>query len=173
MREMQVFFYLNIDARLTMNQNQLNDIYEYIIFEPGFEYIYVVNLFLFTCYFVSLQPIISLFAIIGLFIMYWAQKYAIFNRMQRPVPGTDLINTAMFQIILAGGIFYSLGSLTWSNFLPGGGPTSAIAPNIAALVISIVMFFLPYRAIFIKCFEDEDEDDKCLYYQKNRMMLSS
>ena len=139
-------------SRLKMNQVQLNDAYEYIVFEPGFEYIYIVNLFLFTCFFVSLQPIISLFAIIGLFVMYWAQKYAIFNRMQRPVPGTDLINTAMFQIILAGGIFYSLGSLTWSNFLPGGIPRGAIGTNLASLIVSIVMFFLPYRAIFAKCF---------------------
>ena len=156
-----------------MTQQQLNDTYEYIIFEPGYEYIYVVNLFLFTCFFVSLQPLISFFAIAGLGITYWPQKYAIFNRMQRPVPGTDLINVAMFQILLLGGIFYSIGSLCWSNFFPDGTPRKAIVPNIVALVISFVMFILPYRAIFMKVFEDEDDNDHCLEFSKNRMLLSS
>ena len=45
-----------------------------------------------------------------------------FNRMQRPVPGTDLINTAMWQLIFLGGIFYAFGSLLWSNILEGGVP---------------------------------------------------
>ena len=105
--------------------------------------------------------------------MYWAQKYSMFNRMQRPVPGTDLINTALFQIILLGGIFYSIGSLCWSNFFPDGTPRSAIVPNIVALVISIIMFLLPYRAIFVAVFESEADDDACLEFVKNRMMLSS
>ena len=59
---------------------------------------------------------------VGFGIMYWAQKYSMFNRMQRPVPGTDLINTAMWQIIYLGGILYALGSLVWSNFMPEGIP---------------------------------------------------
>lgn len=54
--------------------------------------------------------------------MYWSQKYSLFNKMKRPVPGTDLVNVAMFQYIVFGGLAYSLGSLTWSNFLPGGIP---------------------------------------------------
>jgi len=67
---------------------------------------------------VSLQPIIPLFAIAGLASMYWAQKYSLFSRCQRPVPGTKIINTAMSQMIYFGTIAYTLGSLTWANFLP-------------------------------------------------------
>lgn len=54
--------------------------------------------------------------------MYWTQKYALFNRMRRPVPGTDLVNTAMYQLLFLGPMVYSFGSLTWSNFFPGGIP---------------------------------------------------
>ena len=104
--------------------------------------------------------------------MYWAQKYAIFNRMERPVPGTDIINTAMFQMLLFGGLLYSLGALCWSNFFPDS-ITAGFVPNIIALVISIIMALLPYRAIFMVVFADEDEDDHCLYFDKNRMFLSS
>ena len=62
----------------------------------------------------SLQPVIVLFTIIGYFIMYWAQKYSIFSRCSRPVPGTNLVNSAMFQLIYLGPLFYTLGSISWS-----------------------------------------------------------
>lgn len=115
----------------------------------------MTNLFLFTCFFVSLQPIIAFTSTIGILCMYWAQKYSIFNRMKRPVPGTDTVNVAMFQLIYLGGIFYSLGSLTWSNFFPDGYPKDALVPNLIALGFSIVIALLPYRAIFGLLFEDE------------------
>lgn len=50
--------------------------------------------------------------------MHWAQKYSLFKRCQRPVPGTKILNTAMSQMIYFGTIAFSLGSLTWANFLP-------------------------------------------------------
>ena len=126
---------------------------------------------MFTCFFVSLQPIISLFAIVGMGMMYWAQKYSLFNRTRRPVPGTDLINIAMSQIILLGGILYSLGSLTWSNFFPEGIPKEALVPNLAALGISIAMALIPYRAVLASCFEDNGEI--CQEYAKCRIILPS
>lgn len=84
-------------------------------------------------------------------LMYWTQKYSLFNKMKRPVPGTDLVNVAMFQLILCGGFIYSLGSLTWSNFMPEGIPKYALAPNLIALGVSIVTILLPYRAIIALC----------------------
>ena len=40
--------------KLFINQNQLNEYYEGIPFEAGYEYIYIINLYLFTCFFVPL-----------------------------------------------------------------------------------------------------------------------
>lgn len=54
--------------------------------------------------------------------MHFAQKYSLFNHTQRPIFGTSYINTAMYNLIALGGIFYSLGSLAWSNFMPEGIP---------------------------------------------------
>lgn len=65
----------------------------------------------------TLQPSISIFAILGMFMMYWLQKYSLLNRMSRPVPGTDLINTAMSQMINLGPIFFAVGALSWSHIL--------------------------------------------------------
>lgn len=98
-----------------------------------------------------MQPIIALFALCGMGLMYWAQKYTLFSRMNRPVPGTDLVNVTMFQLLLFGGLIYSLGSLTWSNFMPSGIPKQALIPNLIAIGISIFMLLLPYRAILALC----------------------
>jgi len=91
----------------------------------------------------------------GYFIMFWAQKWSLFNRMRRPIPGNDLINNAMGQIIFLGPIVYSLGSLTWSNFFPDGTPKNAIIPNLIALGISVLMFIFPLSLIFSSCLEDK------------------
>ena len=84
----------------------------------GYEYIYIVNLFIFTAFFVSLQPILPIFALLGLFLIYWIMKYTLYHRCQRPVPGTPIINTTVSQIIYFAAIAYTLGSMTWANFLP-------------------------------------------------------
>jgi hypothetical protein len=105
-------------------------------------------MFLFVCFFVSLQPIICVFALLGFFLMYWSQKYCLFNRYSRPVPGTDLINISMYQLIYAGPLLYSIGSLTWSNFFPDGIPKSALLPNLVAVGISILILLIPYNIIF-------------------------
>lgn len=89
--------------------------------------------------------------------MFWTQKWALFNRNRRPVPGNDLINTAMAQIIFFGPIVYSLGSLTWSNFFPDGTPKYAIVSNLICLGFSVLMFIFPLNLIFSKCFEDAVE----------------
>ena len=104
----------------------------------------------------SLQPIIIIFSLCGYLIMYWAQKYTLFNRMKRPVPGTDLINVAMGQLILLGGIMYALGSLCWCNFFPGAIPADGLIPNIIAIVFGVILFLFPFNALNKCCFSDDD-----------------
>ena len=82
------------------------------------QYIYMISNYLFICFFVSLQPIISTFGILGLFLMYWIEKYTLLNRCQRPVPGPDVITSTMYQLIYFGPVSFALGNLTWSFFIP-------------------------------------------------------
>lgn len=126
------------------------------MFEVGYEYVYIVTSFLFTCFYMSLQPIIIIFTLGGYLLMYWAQKWTIFNRSKRPVPGTDLINVAMGQLILLGGIFYALGSLCWMNFFPEALPAEALVPNLIALGFGILLFLFPFNALFRCIFKDDD-----------------
>lgn len=127
---------------------------------------------MFVCFFVSLQPIVSVFALIGYFLMYWVQKYCVFNRYRRPVPGTDFVNNAVWRLIFMGSIIYSLGSMTWSNLAPGGIPPEAIIPNLVALGISIILFILPMNTIIMgSCFSDNYE--KCKEYKDERIFFPS
>ena len=113
---------------------------------------------MFVCFFVSLQPIVSAFALVGYLMMYWVQKYCILNRYRRPVPGTDFVNAAVYRLIFLGPMIYSLGSLTWSNFSPDGIPAKALIPNLIALGVSIFIFFMPLKTIIIgTCFSEEYE----------------
>lgn len=75
--------------------------------------------------------------------MYWAQKYSLFNRARRPIPGGDFIHLALYQLIYMGPLAYSLGSLTWSNFFPDGTPKSALLPNLVALGVSVFILLIP------------------------------
>lgn len=159
-------------ARLKLSQQELNDYTEYSSFEVGYEYIYAINLFLFTCFFASLQPIIAIFAIFGLTLMFWAQKNAIYGRYKRPVPGTTTINNTMYQFIYLGGIFFSLGSLSWASFFPQGAHNRGFIPNMVCLGISVIMFLLPYDVIFEYAYRDE-EDEHVLKFEDYRIFLPS
>ena len=127
-------------------------------FEIGYEYIYIVNLFLFTCFFSPLQPIIVVFAIVGLFVMFWAQKYSLFNRCKRPSPGLNIVNNTMYQLIYLGPACFTLGSFCWSHFFKQN--FIGIAPNLTSAVISGVILLLPYRKLVKSCFSYEPEIER-------------
>lgn len=107
---------------------------------------------MFCCFFVSLQPINVFFALVGYFLMYWVQKYCMFYRYRRPVPSTDFVNKACYQIIMFGPLLYSLGSLTWSNFTPSTDIfSSLLLPNLIAVGISVLILILPLNTIVMGC----------------------
>lgn len=138
-----------------MKQVQLNDSQQLMEFETGYEYIYFINLYLFTAFFVTLQPCIAVTSIVGMFMMYWIHKYSLLNRMKRPVPGTDLINAAMGQMVSLGPIFFALGALCWSHLLDGykvkQGIIAYYVPNIIAGGFAALFFIFPFSIIFDKC----------------------
>lgn len=128
---------------------------------------------MFCCYFVSLQPINVFFALIGYFLMFWVQKYCIFYRYRRPVPSSDFVNKACYQIIMFGPLLYSLGTLTWSSFLPDGFLNStALIPNLIAVGISVLIVILPLNTIVMGCCFS-DKIVKVSKYEEERISFSS
>jgi hypothetical protein len=119
-------------------------------FEIGLEYIYLIHNFIFICFFVSLQPIIVVFALMAYLMMYWIERNALYSRCQRPVPGPDVITSKLYQLIFFGGVAFALGNLTWSWFLPDQSFRNALVPNLISLGISLVIFIFPYEKLVKK-----------------------
>lgn len=110
----------------------------------------------------SLQPIIILFAICGYFLNYWAQKYCLFHRCKRPVPGTRILYDTMVQFIYAGGLFYSVGSLCFVNLIPEdvfkNKINAALIANLIAVGVSIFSLFIPFSFLYEIIFGDESDE---------------
>lgn len=111
-----------------------------------------------------------MFALVGYLLMFWVEKYCMFYRYKRPVPGTDFVNKAVYQIIFLGPLVYSLGSLTWSNFDPAGIPREAIVPNILAVIFSSLLILLPINPIILACFH-ENVAVKATLYEDDRLFF--
>jgi len=93
--------------------------------------------------------------------MYWAQKYSLFNRCKRPIPGNNAVNTAMYQLIYLGPVFYTIGNFCWSHFFETDW--IGVGPNVVAAVLSIAAILIPYNKVFKKgCFKipSGKENDK-------------
>jgi hypothetical protein len=101
----------------------------------------------------SLQPIIILFGIAGCLINYWNQKYCLFHKSKRPVPGNTILYGRMIHFVYAGGLFYALGSLTFVNLLPedllfAKSLKFALIPNLLAVCLSGISLFVPYSYFY-------------------------
>lgn len=85
-----------------------------------------------------LQPIIVLFSLIGLVLMYHAEKFTLFYRSRRPRSSSKLITFAMKNILYFCIIAYGFGSLTWSNFYINAGPHRAFIPSVIAIALGVI-----------------------------------
>lgn len=84
----------------------------------GFEYAFVLKTCLYTAFYMSLQPIILIIGALGLYLMYYCEKYVLFYRSSRPRPSSNLINESLNYILYFSICAYALGSLTWTTFVP-------------------------------------------------------
>ena len=76
-----------------------------------------MNSFYFTCFYVTLQPYVVIPSLVGFLLMYWADKYRLLAKSQRPVPSSELLNDAMGQLILLSPFMLTLGNITWFGFI--------------------------------------------------------
>ena len=78
--------------------------------------------------------------------MYWINKYSLYGRSQRPIPGNDTLGFAMYQMLFFGPAAFALGHLTWSRFLSDDGFTahSILIINLVAAGLPFVAFIFPY-----------------------------
>mgnify|MGYP000867960210 FL=1 len=99
----------------------------------------------FTSFYLSLQPSIALISMFGIVLMYWASKYILLKRSQRPPPGTDIVHHTLCQFVYLCPLLFCLGGLTWPYFLDQKLETY---PYLLGVAISIVLYLLPLEEIF-------------------------
>ena len=87
-----------------------------------------------------LQPIIVMFSLIGLFLMYYAEKYALYYRSMRPRSSSNLITFTMKNILYFCVIAHGFGSLTWTNFYINAGPTIAFIPAVIVIGLGVILY---------------------------------
>jgi hypothetical protein len=102
---------------------------------------------------------------------YWAQKYQLYYRIKRPVPGTNFINKAMNEIILFAPLIFSLGNLTWSNLISEGFSKESLVPNLISIGLSIVILLFPTNYIIEETLEITK--DALVDYEESRIFMPS
>jgi hypothetical protein len=108
-----------------------------------------------------MHPSIVFFTVIGFFCMYWAEKYSLLYRSNRPTPSSSLLGEVMHALISFGPCVISLGSLTWYNLLPSNGSdlgNLSYLSRLVSVILSILFFFFPFNSILDAiCHVPEDE----------------
>jgi hypothetical protein len=149
-------------------------VYELAEFELGVAYIYFIDLFYFTCFYVFVHPCIVLFSLLGCALMYWAQKHALLSRSRRPTPSSSVLNETMGQLVGFGPCVLSLGQFIWFNLLREdyhNFSSGTYVSHLAALGCSALFFLLPFNVIFNAFCSLPDHED--LAYDDARPQLTS
>lgn len=74
-------------------------------------------MYLFACFYASLQPLVVPVLGFGLFCMLYAQKFQIYRLCKRPTPGNNEINTALYHFIFAGPLLFAVGNILFTDLL--------------------------------------------------------
>lgn len=145
LRKIRRWYYNDPQRKLYLNQKALNQLFDGKNFEVGNEYIYPVKTMVFTSFYLSLQPSIAFISALGIFLMYWVNKYVLLQRGQRPPPGTDIIHHTLCQFIFMCPLLFCIGSSIWPYLT--SSQLDAHSHHIG-VGISLVLFLLPLEEIF-------------------------
>lgn len=131
-------------------QRDFNRIYEDNDFDLGYEYAYVIKTSIFTSFFMCVQPIIAVFAVIGLILMFLVNKYRILYRFFKPRYYSSTVNTFVDYLLNVSPVTFGLGMLIFTNWQTDHSLGSTLMLNWAIFIIGLFFLFFPFR-IFYKC----------------------
>lgn len=151
-------------------QKELNKYYGNYRFDIGYEYVFLIKTSIFTAFFVTLQPIISLFAPFSLLFYYFTVKRNMFYHFQRPGYHFETTNNTVDLLLLFSLLAFGLGSLFVNNANP------EVLENNGTFPGNLVMIFLgcffvvvvPWR-FFYCCIEKVEVENKD--YLKKKMLI--
>lgn len=157
------------DNKLYMNQKELNEDFEGKSFDVGDQYIYPVKTLIFTSFYLSLQPVIALFSAVGIFLMYWVDKYIMLRRSKRPSPGSDIVHHTLCQFIYLCPLVFSAGALLWPWYLKSFS-VDKVYPYIVGAGIGVILFLIPMEILFDTLIPTQQDH---LVYEEQRLRFSA
>lgn len=112
------WYYEDPERRLQMyGQKELNKHYGNYEFDIGYEYSYLIKTSIFTAFFVSLQPVIAVFAPLGLLLYYMIDKRNLLRHFQRPTYHFPTLNKTVDFIMMFSLLAFGFGALLVNNFI--------------------------------------------------------
>lgn len=112
------WYYSKPSQRLYIHtQKSFNKHFGNYYFDIGYEYAYLIKTTIYTAFFVCMQPIIAVFAPIGLILYYLATKRNLLYHFQRPSFHFDTINKTVDFMLYFSLIAFGFGNLLVNNFI--------------------------------------------------------
>ena len=135
----------------------------------GYEFAYIIKTSYFTAFFLPLQPIIALFAPIGLGLMFGTNKYRLLNRFNKPNFHSSSVNNMLSFILKCSLLAFSTGQLYFMNFQNYSASFNLIINWVSFALSAIFVFFpLSYCSKFF-----EEKLFHCMDYQEQQLYLTS
>jgi len=154
-----------------LTQKEAHDIFEGVSVDMSYKYSLVVKSVLLASFYAPSLPIIIVFSIIGLALVYWVDKYIVLRRAALPFSLGSELAESMIEYLEWSTFIYALGNLLVVYSLDDhtGALAFRTVPKIwawLALVVSLIHIFLPMAAINEKLFDVVDKVTETLPYGK-------
>lgn len=99
-------------------------------------------MFMFACFYVSLQPLIVIPVILYIFVMIYARKIYRLTYCKKSLDGTNLIGKTMFNIIvILGPIMFVVGMIFFSSYSTHFKMWNI--PNLITILLVIMIVIVP------------------------------
>lgn len=132
------------------SQEEFNKIYQDNDFDLGYEYAYILKTSIFTSFFMSLQPIITIFAVLGLLLMFQVNKYRILYRFFKPRFYSATVNNLVNYLLNLSPMIFALGMLVFINWQKSEHFSGNFYMNWVIFIIGGFFFLFPFRFLY-KC----------------------
>ena len=113
---------------------------------------FIFTRYFFFCFFLPVQPVLIVVAILGGVLNQWVQKYNLFHHSKRPTSGTKILYRTTLQCIYGGFVFLALSTTIFTTIVPGiifdRVITNILIANILNILFSILLIFLPMSQIY-------------------------
>jgi hypothetical protein len=97
--------------------------------------------------------------------MYWVQKFSLLRRTKRPIPGADMVNVAVGQIIGLGPIMLALGQLVFSDILSANDTRGYhYLVHFITVLVSVFFYLIPFKIIYRLIYSEDEYFEDFNYF---------